>query len=480
MTYKFKNSLSKPINFSEETKGSIFVFYSKLNMTASRGVVMTSIESIEAQSELITHWTPNCYSYGTYIDKNNRITKGHSENNLRQINTFYVDIDSETVTDSDILLASLDLGFMPTLILKTDRGLQAYFVLETPAYVTKHNDYKVVKVAKMISKNIRNYFLKAGLPVDRLCNHFGIARFPNNQNVTYYDANQVYSFEKWLNWSMKQDDYQEKPKADLMLITGTSGIKQIQEKWFKLLLMQSNIKGKKGQFGRNNVLFTLALACFSSGLSQYECEARLAAFNTSLAQPLTAKEYQKIITSAYSGEYVGASRDYILMLCHDWVNQSVTYNDLFTIQKWRKFKKKRVDRIRSHYYEWEKDLLMYLNNTKQVYIEVTKKHLIEALNIPSRTLDIVLKRLSEQKQILLTVRRGRYGGIKVAVLKRVCIHVIGQAKAKKEAFLNTLSKLIDISITRLERLADDYIERYMPYVQPELWDVDIGEYALIS
>lgn len=140
-----------------------------------------------------------------------------------------MDFDSETVTDSDILLASLDLGFMPTLILKTDRGLQAYFVLETPAYVTKHNDYKVVAVAKMISKNIRNYFLKAGLPVDRLCNHFGIARFPNQHNITHIDMNNVYSFEKWLQWSMKQDDYLDKPKANLTLITGTSGVKQIQK-----------------------------------------------------------------------------------------------------------------------------------------------------------------------------------------------------------------------------------------------------------
>lgn len=37
-----------------------------------------------------------------------------------------------------------------------------------------------------------------------------------------------------------------------------------------------------------------------------------------------------------------------------------------------------------------------------------------------------------------------------------------------------MSKFIDISTKQLELLTDDYIEQYMPYVQPELWDVDVG------
>lgn len=83
MTYKFKNSVSKPIDFLEVVKGAVFIFYSKESMTFAKGIVMTSIEAIEEQQALITHWTPNSYSYGTYVDKANRITKGHSENNLR-------------------------------------------------------------------------------------------------------------------------------------------------------------------------------------------------------------------------------------------------------------------------------------------------------------------------------------------------------------------------------------------------------------
>ena len=63
--------------------------------------------------------------------KNRSYTKGHSENNLRQINTFFIDFDihteKETISASDILTTAIDLGFMPTLIIKSDKGYQAYF-----------------------------------------------------------------------------------------------------------------------------------------------------------------------------------------------------------------------------------------------------------------------------------------------------------------------------------------------------------------
>ena len=78
--------------------------------------------------------------------------KGHSENNLRQINTFFIDFDihtaKETISASDILTTAIDLGFMPTLIIKSDKGYQAYFVLETPVYVTSKSEFKSVKALK--------------------------------------------------------------------------------------------------------------------------------------------------------------------------------------------------------------------------------------------------------------------------------------------------------------------------------------------
>lgn len=137
LKYKFKNSKIRSITTKPgKSKGAIFAYRSKKSMIGGRGVVLTSEEAIHENQDTFTHWTPNVYRYGTYADENRSYTKGHSENNLRQINTFFIDFDihtaKETISASDILTTAIDLGFMPTLIIKSDKGYQAYFVLETP------------------------------------------------------------------------------------------------------------------------------------------------------------------------------------------------------------------------------------------------------------------------------------------------------------------------------------------------------------
>ena len=229
-TQKFKNSHLQLISSAEEgRRGSVFAYRSKANMVKARGVVLTSVESLLENQDQFTHWTPNVYCYGSYSDAGRRITRGHSEDNLRQINTFYIDFDitssAEEMTTGDILTASLELGFMPTLILKSDKGFQAYFVLSESTYVTAHSQFRVVKVAKAISQNLRNYFAQT-LPVDITCNHFRIARIPRTDNVEFFDADYTYSFQEWLDWSMKQSELpfpSKKPK--LTVISGSEGVK---------------------------------------------------------------------------------------------------------------------------------------------------------------------------------------------------------------------------------------------------------------
>lgn len=326
---KFKNSHLKLISSAEEgNKGAIFGYRSKTNMIKARGLVLTSQEAILENQDNFTHWTPNVYRYGTYSDDKRQITRGHSEDNLRQINTFYIDFDitssAEEMTSGDILTAAIDLGFMPTVILQSDKGYQAYFVLSEPAYVTAHSQFKVIKVAKAISQNLRNYFAQT-LPVDITCNHFGIARMPRTDNVEFFHADYTYSFQEWLDWSMKQSDLPfPSKKPNLTVISGSERVKQIDEPWYRLLMREANIRGAKALMGRNNVLFTLALANFSSGVSQSDCESILANFNGDLAEPLLSGELSKIISSAYSGKYEAASRDYITLLCKAWVNENWT------------------------------------------------------------------------------------------------------------------------------------------------------------
>lgn len=480
-SYKFRNSHLKPVSSAEEGKrGAIFAYRSKAHMIKARGLVITSMEAIEENQDSFTHWTPNVYRFGSYSDSRRQITRGHAEENLRQINTFVIDFDlssDDVMTSGDILTAALDLGFMPTLILKSDKGYQAYFVLSDPAYVTAHSQFKVVKVAKAISQNLRSYFSQT-LPVDMTCNHFGICRIPRTDNIEFFDEEYTYSFQEWLNWSMKQSDLPfPSKKPNLTVISGTEGAKQTDEPWYKMLMNESNIKGTKDLMGRNSVLFTLALANFSSGVSQGDCEVVLNEFSLRLDEPVTTGELLKIIASAYSGKYEAASRDYIMLLCRAWVNKDLKSADLFTKQRWYKFKKKRSDRKNSHLYEWKADVMAYLEDfyqSEDPFIQTTKKALREALSIPERSLDRVLKALKEDQKIFFTIKSGRGGGIRIASVKAIFLSLFQVKKDRQEAYVGYIAAFFEESLSVTRRVIEGVKNDLKQVSQLSLFELDIG------
>lgn len=480
-SYKFRNSHLKPVSSAEEGKrGAIFAYRSKAHMIKARGLVLTSMEAIEENQDSFTHWTPNVYRFGSYSDSRRQITRGHAEENLRQINTFVIDFDlssDDVMTSGDILTAALDLGFMPTLILKSDKGYQAYFVLSEPAYVTAHSQFKVVKVAKAISQNLRSYFSQT-LPVDMTCNHFGICRIPRTDNIEFFDEEYTYSFQEWLNWSMKQSDLPfPSKKPNLTVISGTEGAKQTDEPWYKMLMNESNIKGTKDLMGRNSVLFTLALANFSSGVSQGDCEVLLNEFSLRLDEPVTTGELLKIIASAYSGKYEAASRDYIMLLCRAWVNKDLKSADLFTKQRWYKFKKKRADRKNSHLYEWKADVMAYLEafyQSEDPFIQTTKKALREALSIPERSLDRVLKALKADQKIFFTIKSGRGGGIRIASVKAIFLSLLQVKKDRQEAYVGYIATFFEESLSVTRRVIEGVKNDLKQVSQLSLFELDIG------
>ena len=479
--YKFRNSHLKPVSSVEEGKrGAIFTYRSKAHMIKARGLVLTSMEAIKENQDGFTHWTPNVYRFGSYSDSRRQITRGHAEENLRQINTFVIDFDlssDDVMTSGDILTAALDLGFMPTLILKSDKGYQAYFVLSEPAYVTAHSQFKVVKVAKAISQNLRSYFGQT-LPVDMTCNHFGICRIPRTDNIEFFDEEYTYSFQEWLNWSMKQSDLPfPSKKPNLTVISGTEGAKQTDEPWYKMLMNESNIKGTKDLMGRNSVLFTLALANFSSGVSQGDCEVVLNEFSLRLDEPVTTSELLKIIASAYSGKYEAASRDYIMLLCRAWVNKDLKAADLFTKQRWYKFKKKRADRKNSHLYEWKADVMAYLEDfyqSEDPFIQTTKKALREALSIPERSLDRVLKALKADQKIFFTIKSGRGGGIRIASVKAIFLSLLQVKKDRQEAYVVYIAAFFEESLSLTRRVIEGVKNDLKQVSQLSLFELDIG------
>lgn len=479
---KFKNSHFQSVSSADEGKrGSIFAYRSKTNMIKARGLVLTSIEALLENQDSFTHWTPNVYRYGSYSDDKRQVTRGHSEDNLRQINTFYIDFDvhssAEKMTSGDILTAAIDLGFMPTLILKSDKGYQAYFVLSEPAYVTAHSQFRVVKVAKAISQNLRDYFAQS-LPVDVTCNHFGIARIPRTDNVEFFHEDYTYSFQEWLDWSMKQSDLPfPGKKPNLTVIAGTAGVKQIDEPWYKMLMNESNIKGAKALMGRNNVLFTLALANFSSGVSQGDCEVILNDFNLRLDEPIASGELLKLIASAYSEKYEAASRDYIMLLCKSWVNENLKASDLFIKQGWYKFKKKRTERKYSHLHEWKADLMAHLegfNQSADPFVQTTKKAIREALHIPERSLDKVLKALKAEQKIFFTIKSGRGGGIRLASVKAIVLSLIQVKKERQEAYFANIAAFFEESLGFTKKVIEGVKNGLKQARQLSLFEADVG------
>lgn len=459
--YKYAHSHLKPVGHQEQMKGTIFTFRSKSNMKKSLGVVITSLEALNENQDQFTHWTPNVYRYGTYVDDKKRFVKGHSETNLKQINTFVVDIDNKTAGYDQLLLKSLDLGFMPTLILETKRGFQMYFVLKKPAYVTAKTNFKVIEVAKKISQTLRAFFSDS-FAVDLGCNHFGIARIPRSDNVVFCDPDYCYGFQEWLNWSLKRaDDFaQETPK--LSLVESYKGPRQIDEPWFDLLLHQGQIKGSKGLLGRNNAVLTLALAFYSSGKNQENCLYNLTEFNGRLEVPLTDAELRKTIASAYSGKYQAANRDYILSLVHQWVNPELKIEELFHFRRgWHKFAKPRSQRTYSHYAEREADLMNYLlahTTPNGPLLKIKQRELSEELGISGTTMRAMKKRLQQAGTVYFgATKRGPNGYLTLAAKSMLVVALLQrkqESDARKQAYVAYLAQLLNCEEAQLsEELA---------------------------
>lgn len=480
-TYKYKNSEMKPAGTVEHgKKGAIFGFRSKKHMIDGRGVVLTSKEAILDNHDKFSHWTPNVYRYGTYTSDNRLFTVGHSEKNLRQINTFYIDFDinhsSQSMSSNDILLASLDLGFVPAVILQTDKGYQAYFVLDTPVFVTAKSNFKVIDVAKEISQNLRKYFATRFAAVDLECNHFGIARMPREDNIVFYEPQYVYSFKELMNWSLKQSEMTRNTPS-LTLLAGSKGKRQVDEPWFDLLLHKSHFSGKKGLMGRNNVMFTLSLAYFASGYTQETCEYNILEFNDRLVSPVEEKEALKIVKSAYSGNYQAASREYVKTLCSAWVSEDLTSEDLFVKQGWVKFKKERSQRQRSHLTEWAEDLMVYLiekSDKTKPYLTTTKKEIREAIGIPARSLDKLLKQLKAKNDVFYRVKAGRSGGIRIAAVKTLIANILSTKKAERAAYYEELSRAFGVEGSFIQTVLQQGLATQETAHQVDLFELDTG------
>jgi hypothetical protein len=460
--YKYKNSRASIAMLDSQDTSSkmndrfVFITRTKKDLThqyGAKGVVLTSQESVLDHIGQATHWTPNVFRVGTYVDRNRKIIKGHEERNLKQINCFTVDIDTKDVTPGEIVLAAMDkqLG-MPTVILESLKGYQAYFVLDNPLFISIKNDYLGLRSAKRISENIRKALSELLTGVDLTCNDFGFFRMPNEENVVWMEAESTCNLAHLIEWSKDQDIGHHR-NLFTVLSNKPSRTTQITEGWVQKVLRCTHIRGQKGVIGRDNAVFTLALACYSSGMDEEDAYDLLDQFNTNLNNPLNNASIQKTIRSAFSGKYKGAKKEYVNQILELWSDEEASYSGVVPSQFWYKHKKVRKDRVRSHWYEWEQDIIGFLNmqrDTEKGFVYFTQKKLCEALQIPRSTLNNVLKK---SKQIYIhVIGKGSQRQTGMSTLALIFNHAIARNTEQKELYIEFILSIVPGVAERLYEL----------------------------
>jgi hypothetical protein len=401
----------KAISETPYRTGVVFVSPSKADLAEGKGYVVTSYETLQEKYRNLTHWTPNIYRGGTYYNFKRRVIKGHERENLKQINVIGLDIDTKEVDLYALYLGCEELGLpRPNLLLETPRGFQVFFVLETPFYIHKKQDYKALRVAERLSENIRKA-LKTYVPVDTGCVPFGFYRVPREDNVLdFYD--QPANTSQLLTWSKQFEEQENRNFLRVVYNKNASVIDQTSSDWYRALIQATYIE--KGHFGssRNNAIMTLALANYASERPLEEAYDELDQFNSYLDHPLKKSEFERILKSAYSGKYKGVKRSYVEGLLELWTDGQAQFKGR---EGWYKFKKPREERVRSHYKEWEEDIIAYLDthtSPEMPFLKGSLGSLAKTFGIPVSSLKEVFKQSSKLKKY--TIGRGRGAVTKLA------------------------------------------------------------------
>lgn len=441
--YAVKNSKVKHIHNVCSKPGKVAATFSKecLSDYGVKGIIFGSIEKIVDKELDITHWTPNPFTFLKY-NENKRITE-HKKENLKQLNTFVIDIDknyTENTLKECLISAHIEYRIpLPNLYVETPRGWHLYYVLDKPLYMNreKRSLYVAENVQKNILRVLNNY-----VEVDINCVPFGFYRLPTDKNVRYF-TNEYISKDEMIEWSI---DYSKNKKDDLKVVYG--GLTGERPEWVNILLNLKNIEPKNGfNACRNNTVFTLALYFYSIKEDFEKTFNILDEFNSNLNTPLNTTEMEGIIKSAYSGKYKAPNKEHIQIIVETWTNEDYEISDNY-FKTFYKHKKKRSERVRSHYEERIEDFITYLeNNTdhESLYIEGSIKDILARFNMPKSTFYDILNTLINKNVIYKqNTGYGRYSKTRIAlfnnILKRVLKNMMDNRikKAEYKSYLESI------------------------------------------
>lgn len=448
--------LEKAIPEKQNKQGAIAMYRSKAQMAKSWGTIYTSKEAVYDNYATSTHWTPNVFNYLTYTDASKHYVKGAKEQNLSQINTLVVDVDYRDAEERQAKFAEvwdtamLDVQFMPTLILTTQKGYHIYYVFDEPVFVRRHANGKLpaVRAAKAIAKSLKQYYAQKLPAVDVTCNSFGVFRVPRPDNIEYFEPKMTVDFQALMTWSINfaNDQHQIKPQNTQRSFMARRTSRQIDQPWFQALINQTDIDQNVG-YGRHNTIFTLALACYSSNVSQAQCFDILDEFNSNLNHPLATQHVQKVINDAYSGQFHAASREYVNALLETWVPDADRRVYLQRSQTtWYKYAKPRTERVNSHVNEWQADLMAYFNQrTSQDnnwFTRTSLRHISKELNICLGSLTKALKELIDQGLVYREKGHGRQATM-FATRSSLLQHAMALKQAQRLNYWLMVARFLD-------------------------------------
>ncbi len=139
--------------------------------------------------------------------------------------------------------------------------------------------------------------------------------------------------------------------------------------------------------------------------------------------------------------------------------------------------RKKSERQRVHLSEWKEDLMAYISEKSDVYkpyLVTTKKEIREALGIPERTLDKLLKVLKANQEIFFKIKPGRNGGIQLASVKSLLLSIIKVKKEEKESYIKALTNSFDLEHTFIQETLNKLAERPKTDTQLDLFSYDTG------
>ncbi|MGS2916658.1 primase C-terminal domain-containing protein [Staphylococcus aureus] len=464
--YKFKNSKATDLekaNFKATQaqnwrSARIAVSPTKELLQNGYGVIFSSEEALVQYGHKFSHWTPNPYNYLSTKKKEDvedkKVTNLYpivhrTKDNVKQINTFVLDIDKDIEYNELVQrLASAHINEgveMPNLYVKTPRGWHLYFVLDIPFY-GKGIEKKALKVAEKVHSSLA-YAISKYLPIDNQCVSTGYFRLPTKDNVKLF-TNQYCIKDDMVRWSK---EYSEKHNLNQnVFYKSIANGQELTPEWVDYLLKEADVTSIGYGVGRNNTMFSVALYYYSKNVDLKEAESNIYAFNQRLANPLSYKEVERVIKSAYSGRYGGAMREHVENLLEAFSDGQIAYsNSGVSINGFWKHKKERKDRIRSHFDERKDDLERYLNehtNKQKVFVKGSMSAIAKKLGMARSSLYAIFeKHINKGTIIKYTIKNGRYSETFIA-LKSVYIEslfeMVKSLNRKKESYISAIRYLV--------------------------------------